>query len=202
MPNITVYGEAAGSSLRVHWMLGELGLEYTTKSVALGKGEHKTPEFLAINPAGQIPVIDIDGMYLSESIAIVSYLAEKFKPELAGATPEIRAQALRWSIWTILNPQKHLLDLAFQVWRNQPDEAAAEGFKGNLEPQLAVLDAHLAKNKYIAGDTFTTGDVCVASPLTYAKISGYEYTAFPNIMRWMTEVLARPGLLKVTAPKA
>jgi glutathione S-transferase len=199
MPNITVYGEPNGSSLRVHWMLAELGLEYTTKSVNLNAGEHKTPEFLAINPAGQIPAIVMDDLKMAESIAIVQYLAETHKPELAGTTPEMRQQALQWTLWTLLNVQPHLLDLAFQVWRNAPDEAAAKGFKEKLAEKLPVLEAHLAAHPFVAGDVFTTGDLCVASTLTYGKTTNYDFSAYPAITAWFTTLRNRPAFIKVTS---
>src|SRR5690349_3893591 len=126
MPQIKVYGGNVGSSLRVHWMLKELGLAYETIRVDLRNGEHKKPEFLMVNPAGQIPAIDVDGFRLAESVAIAYYLAEKYNPTLLGSTPEIRAKGLQWTLWTILNVQKPLLELAMQVWNNAPDEVGAQ----------------------------------------------------------------------------
>jgi glutathione S-transferase len=96
MPLIEIYGTPFGSSFRPHWMLAEAGLAYETKKLDMKGGEHKQSPYLEINPAGQVPAMRYDDFNLSESAAIVHFLAEKHKPELLGATPEERATALRW----------------------------------------------------------------------------------------------------------
>ncbi len=188
-----------GSSLRVHWMLHEAGLEYETKSVDLSKGEHKQPEFLAINPAGQIPAVDIDGMRFAESVAIVQYLAETHKPELLGATPEVRAKSMQWALWALLNPQKPMLDLAMQVWRNAPDEATSKIAHETLSKQLPVLENLLSTQTYVAGSEFTIGDLVACVSFTYGKTGGVDLSVYPNITRWMQDCMSRPAFLASTA---
>ncbi len=196
--HITVYGAAAGSSLRVHWMLREAGLDYETKNVDLSKGEHKSPEFLAVNPVGQIPAIDIDGVKMAESYAIAAYLAERFKPELLGTTPEMREQALQWALWAMYNVQKHGLDLAFMVWRNAPDEAKTATATAALDAILPALETLLGTRPYVAGDSFTVGDIGAVVSLGYARLGGFSFEKYPNIMRWMAACASRPAYLAAT----
>lgn len=197
--NITVYGGAGGSSLRVHWMLHEAGLEYQTKRVDLSKGEHKMPEFLAVNPAGQIPAIDIDGMVFAESFAITQYIAERFKPEFLGSTPEMHAVATQWALWVMFNVQSSALDLAFMVWRNAPDEEKKVKAFAALDAVLPVFETLLGSREYVAGDMFTIGDIGAVISMTYARFGGFDFSQYPNIVRWLAACESRPAYIAAKA---
>ncbi len=195
MPSIVVYGGRMGSSFRVHWMLAELGLTYETKSLDMANGEHKKPEFLAVNPAGQIPVMIYDGFTLTESAAIAHYLAEKHRPELLGATPEVRATGMRWELFTLLNLNPHFTTLALEKWGRavSGDEKA----KANeaLAQKLPVLEGWLAKNAWVAGDAFTVADVVVRATFDYAGFVGYDLSAYSALSAWVRKCAERPAYL-------
>jgi glutathione S-transferase len=174
-------------------MLAELGLAYETKSLDMMSGEHKKPEFLAINPAGQIPAMVYDGFTLTESAAISRYLAEKNKPELLGATPEIRATGMRWELFTLLNLNPHFTTLALEKWGRpvSGDEKA----KANeaLSQKLPVLEGWLAKNAWVAGDAFTVADLNVRATFDYAGFIEYDLSAYPAISAWAKKCADRPA---------
>jgi glutathione S-transferase len=89
---IYIYGNKRSRATRVLWLLEEIGQPYELKNIDFDKKEQKTPEYLALNPNGTVPTLEDNGLILFESLAINTYLADKYKPELLGETPEIRGQ--------------------------------------------------------------------------------------------------------------
>jgi hypothetical protein len=97
-----------GAGLKTHWLLAELGMSYENPSLDMKAGEHKKPEFMKLNPTGQVPVL-IDGDFvLFESLAINQYLAEKAGSDLAGKDGKEKALILQWSLSFSYHPLKHL----------------------------------------------------------------------------------------------
>ena len=198
MPSITLYGSRMGSSLRPHWMLCELGLPYDAKNVDLKAGEQRTPEFLAMNPAGQVPVIVIDGFVLAESMAITHYLAARYKPELNGRTIEEQAKAMQWELWVALRVQREFGVLSARRFRGVDDPIAEAKAKEELAKHLPILDEHLSKNAYIAGEYFTTGDMNACVGVQYATFSDYDLSGYPHICRWRDMLMSRPAYVTAT----
>jgi len=97
-----LYGFAPTRTIRALWMLRELDLDFEYVQVDLTKGEHRRPEFLAVNPVGKVPVLVDDDLVLSESVAIVLYLAEKY-PQKGFLPADLRARAEvnRWLLFTV-----------------------------------------------------------------------------------------------------
>jgi len=190
---IKLYGPRGGSSLRVHWTLHELGVDYETVNVELSKGEHKMPEFLAINPAGQVPAIDVDGFYLAESIAIAQYLAEKFNPAFLGS-PEQKAKGLQWALWIMLNVQiGGLSKMAAPKWTGVPDEAGVTAGREQVEKHLPTLETYLNTHAYLAGDIFTVSDIDGVCTFAYARWAEFDLSNYPNISAWIERCEARPA---------
>jgi glutathione S-transferase len=199
MPSIKYYGPRSGSSLRGHWTLAEAGVEYEWVQIDMKSDERKRPEFLKMNPMGQVPVFIEGDTVLTESVAISHHVAKKYKPELLG-NPDEEAQALRWAIWGLLNPQKAMLMWAVQRWRNTNDETIIATAREDMEKYFAILDEWLASHEFIAGTTFTFGDICVSSTVYYTSYcDNYDYSKFTNISRWMKLVTSRPSYAKAKA---
>jgi glutathione S-transferase len=108
-----LYGFPPTRSIRVLWTLRELGVEFEFVNVNLMAGENRRPEFLALNPAGKVPVL-VDGEFvLTESVAIVLYLAEKYtEKNLLPAGVELRAQVNRWLMFTATELEQPLWRIA------------------------------------------------------------------------------------------
>jgi GSH-dependent disulfide-bond oxidoreductase len=197
---IDLYAAATSNGIRARIALEECGLAYALHPVDLAKGEHKTPQFLAMNPNGQIPVIvDHDGpggkpLTLSQSTAILLYCAEKsgkFLPK----DPAVRAAMLQalMSASTDVTP----LFGSFFLARNakEPHAPTVELLKGRVRGLFQVWDATLAGRKHCAGDEITVADFSLYAG--YARIKGSApdiVEGFANVARWAEAMGARPAI--------
>jgi glutathione S-transferase len=173
---------------RVRLTAAVLGLELEEKEVDFGKGEHKAPELMALNPNGQVPTL-VDGAFaLSESRAIMQYLAAK-KPE-SGLLPQgdqARADVIRWQFWDASQFSPQVGTLAFQrvlkrmFGMGEPDAAKVDEALVNFRRFAGVLDKHLEGRRYIVGSSLTLADLTLASSLMYAQQADVPLAEFPNI---------------------
>jgi len=195
--SIKIYGPRLGSPLRTHWVAAELGIPYQSVAVDFSKGEHRSEQFLRINPMGQVPAL-VDGDFtLAESMAIASYLIDKAGSDLGGRTPQERARAWQWSIWASLNPHPHLATLAAPSWTGKALAPEAEvAARAGVSRFLPVLEAHLQRHSFIAGTHFTVGDINVACAVSYAAAANYDLSPYPAITAWMGKVTSRPAFQK------
>lgn len=201
---IDLYAAGTSNGMRARIALEECGLAYTFHPIALDKGEHKTPEFLAMNPNAQIPVIvDRDGpggkpVTLSQSTAILMYCAEKsgkFMPK-EGAARAAMLEALMIAS-TDVTP---IFGAYFGIVRSkEPHAASAQMFKDRLRGFFKVWDEKLGRRKYCAGDEVTIADFSLYAG--YARMKGVVpelLEGLPNVARWAGEMAARPGVKKAT----
>lgn len=173
---------------RVRLTAAVLGIELEEKKVDFSKGEQKGPELLALNPNGQVPTL-VDGDFvLSESRAIMQYLASK-KPD-SGLLPrdeQARADITRWQFWDASQFAPQLGTLAFQrvlkpmFGMGEPDAAKIEEALVNFRRLAAVLDKHLEGKRYVVGNSLTIADLTLASSLMYAQQADAPLAEFPNI---------------------
>ena len=177
MPTIVVYGPRMGSSFRPHWMLAELGLSYETKELDMRSGEHRKPEFLAINPAGQVPVMVYDGFTLPESAAIVHYLAEKhdqsfFGPmnaELSSCGTTVIADKSGAPKMAFATVEKSAGNLALHFDRDDIKAAYVVGLDGKVLSRASLTQSgHVARfvNAPVSGLYFLKADLASGSSLT------------------------------------
>ncbi len=141
---------------KVRFAMLELGIDCEMVPVDLTKGEHRTPEFLALNPCGRVPVLIDDGTILWESHAILAYLGDK-TGRLWPTTASGRADALRWMFYLAQHVSPSATDLAFnriaaKLRGLPPDEAAIARGEKALPGAIDVLENHLARNKWIPGN--------------------------------------------------
>ncbi len=195
--SMKLYGPRMGSSLRTHWVAAEVGTAYEIVPVDFSKGEHKGEAFLQINPMGQVPAL-VDGDFnLAESMAICSYMIETAGSDLGGKTAQQRAKAWQWSLWAALNLYQHLASLASPAWTQQPLAADVEAAaKAGAAKYLPVLNTHLGTQRYMAGDSFTVGDINVATVLAYGTFAKLDMSSYPNVTTWLAGVTDRPAYAK------
>ena len=185
---IKLYGSKMTSAFRCHILLEEMGIEFEEVPVDFSKAEHKSADFLKLNPNGKVPCL-IDGkLVLWESMAINRYLAGKYKPELLGNTLEQSAKIDQWSYWVILYVQNHLFTLLMNK-----DEDVIRQAKEALIPYHQILDDHLARNDYMIGLDFTLADINMGSVILINLLVKNNLSPFPNIGNWLKKMVARPA---------
>ena len=200
---LRIYGIARTRAFRALWIAEELGLTYEHLPIEIGDAGAGSPEFRKINPNGRLPFIDDDGFVLFESLAITLYLAKKHSNgALYPATLEGEAKALQWSFWAIAEVDRGVNIWSLHAVRLPPDERDAakrdEALKVIAKP-FGILDAAVARQPYLLGDSFTIADLNVAAVISRAI--EMDLSAVPNLKDWLTRCLARPAAQKVLALK-
>ncbi len=182
---LVVWGVGTSRTLRVHWMLQELGLAYEVKGIQSRSGETQTAEFQQLNPRGKIPVLQHGDLVLAESAAIVTYLAETFGSDRA-LVPEARTRerALydQWCFFIMMELDAHTLyvlrrhvDLA-PLYGEAPN--AVKAARDYFQRQVAVVEQELADDRsYLLGGTFTGADILLGSVLEWALFCGESLSA-------------------------
>lgn len=182
---------------RVRLAVAALGLDVEEKVVDFTKGEHKSAEFLALNPNGAVPML-VDGDFvLTESRAMMQYLASK-KPE-SGLLPRDEAQradVTRWQFWDASHFSPNAASVAFEkvfkpmMGLGDPNQAKIDEGLAGFRRFAAVLDKRLAGKSYVVGNALTLADLTLASSLMYAKQSELPVSEFPNVEAWFGRVTA------------
>lgn len=167
--------------------------------VDLRKGEHRTPDFLAMNPNGKVPVLVDGDLVLWESTAIMVHLAVKAGSDLWPADAPGQVEVLRWLCWDLTHFSRHGSALYFEnlikryIGRGEPEPAAVEEATGFFRNFAAVLDAHLATRDFVAGEKLSVADFSVGVLLPWAREIRLPIEDFPNIVRWHERMMALPG---------
>jgi len=189
-----LYGFGPTRSLRALWGLRELGLEFEFIPVNLQAGEHQKPEYLALNPAGKVPVL-VDGeLVIPESAAIVLYLAEKY-PE-KGLMPKSlaeRAQVYRWIMFAMTELEQPLWRMAKHTFLYpehkrlpQDIELAREDFLA----MAAVLERHMEGRQFIVGNRISAADCVTAYLMDWAN-ERQLLDGLPNLKAYLQRMYAR-----------
>ncbi|MFN8608474.1 MAG: glutathione S-transferase family protein [Vulcanimicrobiota bacterium] len=192
---IKLYGNAPTRTLRVHWLLNALGLAYEEIPINMMAGEHLSAEFLAINPAGKVPVLVDGDTVITESSAIQLYLAEKH-PE-AGLIPESveeRAQMYRWIFFLVSEIEGPLWRMARNTAVYPESERLPQDVKlaaRECKAMLAILEKHMQGREFIVGDKISVADMNAAYILdwaNFAKMLGET----PTLRHYLERLYARP----------
>jgi len=188
---------------KVVWCCDEIGLGYERVDVGGKFGGNDTPEFLAKNPTGLVPVIEEDGFVLPESNAIVRYLAARHSAgKLWPEDLRERAQVDRWMEWLATSYVPAQRDAFWQLIRTpaeKRDAAAIEASRAKSEKCAAILDARLAGQRFLACDRFTPADIVVGCAVHRWLHLPIERVARPNLERYYADLKSRPGARQVTS---
>lgn len=199
---ITLYGLPRTSAGRCIWALEEVGTPYTLKEVDLRNKEHKSPEYLKINPNGKVPAMVDGDVTLFESMAINFYLADTYKKELLGTTPLEKGQVYQWSFWSVAELQDPIIQVLIQkvfVPADKRDNNVIEENFKKLPALLSVLDSSLAGKKFLTGNQFTLADLNTASVVSICHAIGEDLSSYPNIKTWLGAISDRPAFQKYMA---
>lgn len=197
---LTIWGRFDSSNVQaLMWCIGELGLAHRRIDVGERFGGTKTPEFLAMNPNGTIPVLrDGDGPALWETGAILRYLATQYAPDAFWPTaPHDRAQVDRWAEWAKINvAMKFTAPVFWRVARTpepQRDQPAITAALETLNHALIIAEAHLSKHIFLACDTLTLADIQFGHILyRYFDIS-IDRMPLPHLRAYYDRLTQRPA---------
>jgi glutathione S-transferase len=193
----TLYSmQRSGNSYKTRLALAQLHIPYRLIEIDILKGESHTPEFLAKNPSGQVPLLEVSpGRFLAESNAILWYIA--------GGTPLApedrveRAQALQWMFFeqhslepnlgaayfwlTLIKGGRDLQRHAFEDWMEEGHRA------------LGVMEKHVAQNDFFVADRYTIADIALYAYTHVAHLCDYDLQSFPAVRAWLERVAAQPS---------
>jgi glutathione S-transferase len=204
MSGLRIYGVARTRAFRALWIAEELGLAYAHLPVEIGDAGARTPEFLALNPNGRLPLIADGNFVLSESLAITLYLAKKYaRGTLYPAALDAEARAWQWSFWAIAEVDRPVNIWSLHAVRLPPAERNAalrdEALKVLAAP-FKVLDRAVAENAFLLGPDFTVADLNVAAVISRA--ADMDLASWPHLKNWLSRCLDRPAARKALALKA
>ncbi len=193
----TLYSmQRSGNSYKVRLVLAKLGIRYRPVEVDILKGESRTPEFLAKNPNGQIPLLEVaPGRFISESNAILWYVAGG--TVLAPDDRIDRAEALQWMFF-----EQHSLEpnigaaffwLALIKGGRDLQQHALEDWSEEGYRALGVMEKHLASHRYFAAGHYTIADIALYAYTQLAHECDFDLAGFPAIRAWLDRVAAEPG---------
>jgi len=190
----------SGNGYKVRLLLRQLGRPFRRIELDIDKGETRTADFLAKNPNGRVPTLELeDGRLLAESGAILWYLADgsAFLPTEAFQ----RAQVLQW--------------MFFEQYSHEPYVAVARYIKQHLPADspryeelpkcyekgaaaLAVMEAHLAKRPFFVGDSYSIADIALYAYSHVAEEGGFDLAPYPAMAAWFARIEAQPGYSPIT----
>lgn len=167
--------------------------------VDMRKGEHRTAEFLAVNPNGKVPAFTDGDLKLWESNAIMCYLAQKAGSDLWPRDDQQKLEVIRWLTWNSEHFTRHAGNLYFQYIIKPKfnigavDETAVKEATGFWRQFAGVLNEHLRGRAYILGDRLSVADFAIGITLPYAEKAHIPVGDFPEIMRWHAQLNELPA---------
>ena len=214
---LKIYGISASRAARPLWAALELGVPFEHIAMTYKAGATRTPEFLALNPNGHVPVVVDErpegAVTVWESMACVLYIARVHGradgQSITPATPREEAEALRWRFWTVTELEKDALTvlmhrMAMPTAQRKPELAAQA--ENRLKVPLAVLESHLQAQHaqgeaYLAANRFTVADVCVASVANWIRPAAALLAQYPAVSSWLHACVERPAQKQARAMK-
>jgi glutathione S-transferase len=187
----------SSNSRRAALAAAHLGLPAELIKIDLERGEQRSPEFLALNPNGMVPVLEDNGFILTESHAIMLYLADKTRDH--AAYPEdarARADINRWVFW---NAQHFQPTVSIFVWENlikgmigqgAADPAQLRRGEDLLDRYAPVLDEHLTSRRWVCGDSVTLADLALGATLLAAAPANVPLAPYRHLLAWFARVQA------------
>jgi glutathione S-transferase len=198
---LRLYSWPQSSASGARWALEELGLSYDYVELSNKKREHRSPEYLAINPNGKVPTL-VDGAHAYfESLAILLHLADRYGRErgLWPSDEALRADAFSWTVWGTaeLRPYMmqyayHGLDTPVSYAPKDRSQAAAEYNAGEYRRVLDALESRLAGRDYVLG-AFSLTDIPAASALLFGRAIGVTLEGRRNVEAWLERCRTRPA---------
>ncbi len=186
---LTLYGDSrSGNCMKVRWTADYLGVDYYWIEVDITRGETRTDQFQRLNPSGQVPAAILsDGRALSQSNAIVSYLADG-----SALIPEDRYERAKMLQWLFWEQYSHEPYIAVRRWRKSflllPDEEIDEALLPKGRRALGVMEMALLQSDFLVGANLTLADVVLLAYTRLAHEGGFDLSEFPAVRAWIHRV--------------
>ncbi|MFG1462047.1 glutathione S-transferase family protein [Xanthobacter sp. DSM 24535] len=198
---LTLYStQASGNSYKVRMLLAKLGRPFRLVDIDILSGEHRTPEFLAKNADGRVPLLELPGgPTLAESNAILFYLADG--TSLLPSAPLARAEALRWMFFEQNNHEPGIGQARFwlqqvrggrELRTHDIDRWMEEGYGA-----LKVMERHLNGRLFFVGDGLTIADIALYAHTHVAHEGEFDLTPFDNVRKWLHRIAAEPDHVEI-----
>ncbi|MEP3348561.1 MAG: glutathione S-transferase family protein [Marinomonas sp.] len=193
----------SGNGYKIRLLSACLGLKVSLKEYDITKGETRTDEFLALSPNGKIPVLELDnGEVLSESNAILLYLAEKHQSPLLPSDLIQKAALYKWLFWEQYSHEPNIAAVRFWLTHN-----AMTPLKEQMLPEriqqgnaaLQLMDDTLRHHTFLIGDAISLADICLFAYTHVAEEGGvYTLSDFPNVQRWIKTIESQPWFIPIS----
>lgn len=195
MSKITLYGaSSSGNCLKTRWVADLMGIDYDWREMDVFAGDTRTEDFLALNPAGQVPcMVREDGRILAQSNAIMLYLAEG--SALIPDDAFDRAKMMEWMFWEQYSHEPAIAVRRAQLkFRNIPEAEIDPMLMQKGRRALGVMELRLMARDFIVGEHFTLADVALVAYTRVAHEGGFDLADFPAVRSWVHRVERELGL--------
>ncbi len=192
---LTVYGDSiSGNCLKVKWTAEKLAIPYRWRELDVLKAETRTADFLALNPAGQVPLVILpDGRALAQSNAIIVHLAEG--SALIPADPYDRAKMFEWLFWEQYSHEPYVAVARFQMaYLGKPRHELDEKLVTRGKAALQRLEDGLGETHFLVGDAVSLADVALVAYTRVAHEGGFDLADYPRVQAWVARVEAELGI--------
>lgn len=190
-----LYGNlGSGNCLKVKWVCDLLGVSYAWEEIDVVKGESRTPEFLALNPMGQVPfVVFDDGSSLAQSNGIITYLAEGTR--LLPADPFAHAKINELMFWEQYSHEPYIAVCRYHMEFLGRGEAEREPWRVERgEQALDLMEQLISGRDWFVGESFTIADIALVAYTRVAHEGGFDLTSRPQLRAWVSRCESELGL--------
>jgi len=186
----------SGNCYKVRLALAQLGLEHELVEMDILQGETRTPEFLAKNPNGHVPLLEVaPNRFIAESNAILWYIAGQTR--LAPVDRIERAETLQWMFFEQHSVEPNMgaayFWLSLVKGGRELQQHALEDWMENGERALGVMEGHLTRNQFFAANRYTIADIALYAYTHMAHLADFDLARYPAIRDWLSRIAAQPG---------
>jgi glutathione S-transferase len=201
---ITLYGmSSSGNCYKLQLLMAQLGLSYEWEEIDITRGEHLSPEFLAMNDRGKVPVLKLDdGRTMSESNAILNFLAQG--SDLLPEDAWDRAKTLQWMFFEQYSHEPYIAVARFIrkfLPADHPRRASLDALKTSGDEALSAMERHLTRSQWFGGARYTIADIALFAYTHVAEDGGFDLAAYPHVENWIERLRSQPGFVPMREPR-
>ncbi len=198
---LKIYGDSkSGNCYKIQLLCAEMGVDYDWQEVDILAGDTRTPQFLAMNANGKIPLLALpDGRHLPESNAILFYLADG--SEFFAGDAYTRAEILQWMFFEQYSHEPNIATSRFIIkyLGNPPDrQASLEEKQAGGHKALEIMEQQLQRHPFVTGDNYNIADIALFAYTHVADEGGFSLAAYPAIREWIAGIKGRPNYVPMT----